>query len=31
MSSYEIIMVILQTAVVVIQAVSLGRNNDSKK
>jgi hypothetical protein len=31
MSPYEIVMIVLQTAMVVIEAVSLGRNNDSKK
>ncbi len=31
MSPYEIIIVVIQTAMLVIQAISLGSNNDSKK
>lgn len=31
MSPYEIIMIVLQTAMVVIQAIPLGSNKDSKK
>jgi hypothetical protein len=30
MRPYEMIMIVLQTAMLVIQAVSLGSNNDSK-
>lgn len=31
MSPYEMIMIVLQTAMLVIQAISLGSNKDSKK